>query len=73
MITVVKMVEALFERSPNYKKQSKFLIFCEKPNVTALNNYAVRPHLEFEFFQLRTSHFHFLIEIAIDVKTKEAI
>ena len=39
LISVVEMVEAMFERSPNYfkqfQKQFKFLITDEKPNLTA--------------------------------------
>ena len=71
------MVEAMFERSPNYFKQFqklfKFLMADEKPNLTASNNYAVRPHFESEFCQLPTKHFHVLIESAIDVETMKPI
>ena len=77
LISVVEMVEAMFERSPNYfkqfQKQFKFLIADEKPNLTASNNYAVCPHFESEFCQLPTNHFHVLIESAIDVETMKPI
>ena len=77
LISVVKMVEAMFERSPNYfkqfQKQFKFLITDEKPNLTASNNYAVCPHFESDFCQLPTNHFHVLIESAIDVETMKPI
>ena len=77
LISVVEMVEAMFERSPNYfkqfQKQFKFLIADEKPNLTASINYAVCPHFESEFCQLPTNHFHVLIESAIDVETMKPI
>ena len=77
LISVVEMVEAMFEGSPNYfkqfQKQFKFLIADEKPNLTASNNYAVCPHFESEFCQLPTNHFHVLIESAIDVETMKPI
>ena len=76
-MSVVEMVEAMFERSPNYfkqfQKQFKFLIADEKPNLTASNNYAVCPHFESEFCQLPTNHFHVLIESDIDVETMKPI
>ena len=71
------MVGAMFERSPNYfkrfQKQFKFLNVDEKPNVTALKNYAVCPHFDSAFCQLPTNHFHVLIESAIDVDTMKRI
>ena len=77
LISVVHMVEAMFERSPScfkeFQKQLKFLIVDKKPNLTALNNYAVRPHFESEFCQLPTKIFHVLIESAIDVETMKPI
>ena len=77
LISVLKMVEAMFERSPNYFKQFqnqlKFLIADEKPDLTAPNNYAVCPHFESEFCPLHTNHFHVLIESAIDVETMKPI
>ena len=77
LISVVKMVEAMFKRSPNcfkqFQKQFMFLFADEKPNLTASNNYAVCPHFESEFCQLPTNHFHVLIESAIDVETMKPI
>ena len=69
LTSVVKMVEAMFERSPKYskqfQKQFKFLIVDKKPNSTAWNNYAVCPHFESDFCQLPTNHFQVLIESAL--------
>ena len=77
LISVVKLMEAMFERSPNYlkqfQKQFKFLIADEKTNLTASNNYAVCPHFESDFCQLPTNHFQVLIENAIDVVTMKPI
>ena len=71
------MVEAIFERSPNYfkqfQKQFKSSIADEKPNILASNNYAMCPHYESEFCQLPTNQFQVLIESAIDVETMKPI
>ena len=60
------MVEAMFERSPNYfkqfQKQFKFLILEEKPSVSIGNFYAVCAHFDSEFYNLVNSHYHVLID-----------
>ena len=60
------MVEAMFERSPNYfkqfQKQFKFLILEEKPSFSIRNFYAVCAHFDSEFCNLVNSHYHVLID-----------
>ena len=60
------MVEAMFERSPNYfkqfQKQFKFLIVEEKPTFSIGNCYAVCAHFDSEFCNLVSSHYHVLID-----------
>ena len=60
------MVEAMFERSPNYfkqfQKQFKFLILEEKPSFSIGNFYAVCAHFDSEFCNLVNSHYHVLID-----------
>ena len=60
------MVEAMFERSPNYfkqfQKQFKFLILEEKPSFSIGNFYAVCTHFDSEFCNLVNSHYHLLID-----------
>ena len=60
------MVEAMFERSPNYFKQFqkhfKFLILEEKPSFSIGNFYAVCAHFDSEFCNLVNSHYHVLID-----------
>ena len=77
LITVVGMVEAVFERSPYYfnrfQKQFNVLVVLEKPNVTTLNNCVVCPHFESEFCQLSNNNFHVLIESAIDVEIMKPV
>ena len=67
----------MFERSPKnfnyFQKHFKFLMNAEKPNLTALNNYAVCPHHQSEFCLLPTNRFHVLIESALDVETTKPI
>ena len=50
------MVEAMFERSPNYfkqfQKQFKFLFVGEKPGFAIGNFYAMCPHFDSEFCNL---------------------
>ena len=60
------MVEAMFERSPNYlkqfQKQFKFLILEEKPSFSIGNFYSVCAHFDSEFCNLVNSHYHVLID-----------
>ena len=60
------MVEAMFERSPNYFKQFqkhfKLLIVEEKPSFSIGNFYAVCAHIDSEFCNLVNSHYHVLID-----------
>ena len=64
------MVEAMFERSPNYfkqfQKQFKFLVTKEKINLSSVKNFAVCSHFDSVFCQLTTTastnHFHVLID-----------
>ena len=67
-----RMVEAMYERSQSYfkqfLKQLRFKIVDQKlTDITSLNNYAVCPHLESEFGQIATNHFHLLIDSSTDV------
>ena len=67
------MVEAMFERSPNYfkqfRKKFKFLIVEEKPTFSIGNCYAVCAHFDSEFCNLVSSHYHVLIDTTT-LKTK---
>ena len=60
------MVEAMFERSPNYfkqfQKQFKFLIVEAKPSFSIGNFYALCAYFDSEFFNLVNSHYHVLID-----------
>ena len=60
------MVEAMFERSPNYfkqfQKQFKLLILEEKPSFSIGNFYAVCAHFDSKFCNLVNSHYHVLID-----------
>ena len=60
------MLEAMFERFPNYfkqfQKQFKFLILEEKPSFSIGNFYAVCAHFDSEFCNLVNNHYHVLID-----------
>ena len=60
------MVEAMFERSPNYskqfQKQFKFLIVEEKSTFSIGHCYVVCAHFDSEFCNLVSSHYHVLID-----------
>ena len=60
------MVEAMYERSPNYfkqfQKQIKFQIVEEKPTLSITNVYAVCAHFDSEFCGLITNHYHVLLD-----------
>ena len=60
------MVEAMFERSPNYfkqfQKQFKFLIVEEKLCFSIGNFYAVCTQFYSEFCNIVNSHFHVLVD-----------
>ena len=60
------MVEAMYERSPNYfkqfQKQFKFQIVEEKSTLSSTNVYAVYAHFDSEFSGLVTNHYHVLLD-----------
>ena len=60
------MVEAMYERSPNYfkqfQKQFKFQIVEEKLTLSNTNIYAVCAHFDSEFCGLVTNHHHVLLD-----------
>ena len=60
------MVEAMYERSPNYfkqfQKQFKFQIVEEKTTLSNTNVYAVCAHFDSEFCGLVTNHYHVLLD-----------
>ena len=60
------MVEAMYERSPNYlkqfQKQFKFHIFEEKLTLSNTNVYKVCAHFDSEFCGLVTNDYHVLLD-----------
>ena len=61
-----KIVEAIYERSPNYfkqfQKQFNFQVVEEKPTLSDTNVYAVCAHFDSEFCGLVTNHHHVLLD-----------
>ena len=67
------MVEAMYERSPNYfkqfQKQIKLQIVEEKPTLSNTNVYAVCAHFDSEFCGLITNHYHVLLDTTFEKET----
>ena len=66
------MVEAMYERSPNYfkqfQKQFKFQIVEEKPTLSNPNAYAMCAHFDSDSCGLVTNHYHVLLDTTTSEK-----